>query len=147
MNTMRAVMISGVVGAIMLVVAPGSAAPAPAPGAPTINQLRHLRRVLIVSAPNARDAAFRSQMKILAVWKDQGQLRDITVVSIVGDEVAGASDTAVKLRHRLGLPAGVFATALIGKDGHLALKAMKPLASLELERTIDAMPMRRAGGR
>lgn len=114
---------------------------------PTVAQLRHIRRVLIVSAPSAQDTALRRQMQLLALWKDRGEARDITVVSIVGKRVKGAGDTASALRGRFGLTSHAFAVALIGKDGHLAVKGTTPLPTSELERTIDAMPMRQAGGR
>ncbi|NYD89522.1 DUF4174 domain-containing protein [Sphingomonas melonis] len=68
-------------------------------------------------------------------------------MTIVGDRVSGADDGAAALRKRYRLPAGGFVAILIGKDGGEKLRSAKPILPEVLAGTIDAMPMRRAGGR
>ncbi len=68
------------------------------------------------------------------------------MVEVIGDRVHGAGDTAPSLRRKFRLPAG-FTAILIGKDGGEKLRRAKPFPTALLERTIDAMPMRRAGRR
>jgi hypothetical protein len=45
------------------------------------------------------------------------------------------------------LPTNAFAVILIGKDGEIKMRQARPIAAAALETTIDAMPMRRGGGR
>ncbi|WP_302480229.1 DUF4174 domain-containing protein [Sphingomonas bacterium] len=45
------------------------------------------------------------------------------------------------------MPPGDFQVVLVGKDGHEALRRRGPLPIAALQKTIDAMPMRRAGRR
>ncbi|MEH3102588.1 MAG: DUF4174 domain-containing protein [Sphingomonas phyllosphaerae] len=73
--------------------------------------------------------------------------RDLKVIEIVGDKVRGVGDAALKLRARFRLPSNGFAALLIGKDGATKLRATRPISASELRKTIDAMPMRRRGGR
>ena len=113
---------------------------------PTIAQMKWERRVLIVAAPSAEDASLAEQRHILAGWKVNGDDRDLTVVEVVGGEVRGAGESAAALRRRYHLPAA-FTAILIGKDGGEKLRSAKPFPTAVLERTIDAMPMRRAGRR
>ena len=113
---------------------------------PTLAQMRWERRVLIVAAPSPQDPALAEQRRILSGWTAKGDERDLTVVEIVGDQVRGAGDTARTLRRKFRLPTG-FTAILIGKDGGEKLSSTKPFPTALLERTIDAMPMRRAGRR
>ena len=69
------------------------------------------------------------------------------MVEIIGDKVIGASDPADTLRRRYRLPTNAFAVILIGKDGEIKMRQARPIAAAALENTIDAMPMRRGGGR
>jgi hypothetical protein len=69
------------------------------------------------------------------------------MVDIIGDKVIGASDPADTLRRLYKLPANAFAVVLIGKDGEIKMRQALPVAAAALENTIDAMPMRRGGGR
>ena len=113
---------------------------------PTLAQMKWERRVLIVAAPSAHDPALAEQRRILGSWTAKGEERDLTIVEIVGDQVRGAGDTAPALRRKFRLPAG-FTAILIGKDGGEKLRSAKPFPTAVLERTIDAMPMRKAGQR
>jgi hypothetical protein len=73
--------------------------------------------------------------------------RDVSVVELVGDAAAGAADPAAALRATWQLPSQRFTVLLVGKDGHEALRRSAPVTAADLARTIDAMPMRRAGQR
>ncbi len=114
---------------------------------PTIDAWRWHRRVVLIAAPTARDAQAASQRRILSTWSRQGADRDVSLVEIDGERVTGVADTASALRRRYRLKPGTFAVLLIGKDGHVALRAARPIAAGTLEGTIDAMPMRKAGQR
>lgn len=114
---------------------------------PTIAAMKWHRRVLLVSAPAADDPALREQRRIVAGWKAQGDARDLSVVEVVDETVAGTSDNAATLRRRFRLPVSGFTAILIGKDGGAKLRSGIPVTAASLEATIDAMPMRRAGER
>ena len=104
------------------------------------------RRVVILSTPRAGDAQCLAQERALSQWRG-GDDRDVSLVRIEGDAVSGSSETAAELRDRYHLPAAIFSVALIGKDGHVALRSRTLLTGAELEAAIDAMPMRRSGQR
>jgi hypothetical protein len=106
---------------------------------PTLAQMRWERRVLIVAAPSPQDPSHLRE-------GGRGGERDLTIVEIVGDQVRGVGDSAPALRRKFRLPA-TFTAILIGKDGGEKLRSAHPFPAAVLERTIDAMPMRRAGRR
>ena len=120
-------------------------ASASAPG-PTMAEMQWHRRVVILSTPRAGDAQCLAQERALSQWRG-GDDRDVSLVRIEGDAVSGSSETAAELRDRYHLPAAIFSVALIGKDGHVALRSRTLLTGAELEAAIDAMPMRRSGQR
>ncbi len=113
----------------------------------TIAAMRDHRRIVLIAAPGQDDPALARQRAILAQWRAGADGRDVSVVEVAGIDVTGASDAAGTLRRRYRLDAAKFQVLLIGKDGHVALRAMEPVAAETLQRTIDAMPMRRAGER
>lgn len=113
----------------------------------SIDAMRHHRRILLVAAPGEKDPQLAEQRRLLAPWRAGAADRDLSVVELVGDHVTGATDAAPTLRRRYGLVPGRFAVLLIGKDGHVAQRSDRPMAADTLEKTIDAMPMRRAGER
>ncbi|MFD1950392.1 DUF4174 domain-containing protein [Sphingomonas arantia] len=113
----------------------------------TIAAMQWERRVLLVGASAADDAMLAEQRRVVARWKAEGEARDLSVVEVVGERVVGAADRAASLRRRYGLPASGFGAVLIGKDGGVKLRSSRPLSSAVLAKTIDAMPMRRSGGR
>ncbi|WP_375270936.1 DUF4174 domain-containing protein [Sphingomonas sp.] len=114
---------------------------------PSVAEMRWQRRVLVVAAPAAGDQALAAQREALLGWRQGARDRDVQVVELIGDRVTGARDTAAALRARLRLPLDRFALALIGKDGHVALRSGEPVSAEALQDRIDAMPMRRAGQR
>jgi hypothetical protein len=131
---------------VLLAVGPALAiGPAFASG-PTIAEMQWHRRVLIVSTPGADDAQFLAQNRALSQWTG-GDERDVSVVRIEGDTVSGSGETATALRNRYHFAAATFSVALIGKDGHVALRSQDALTGAQLEAVIDAMPMRRSGQR
>jgi hypothetical protein len=113
---------------------------------PTMTEMQWHRRVLIISTPGVDNPDFETQLQMLARWRG-GEDRDVTVVRIEGLAVAGSRETAKELRERYQLAAKNFSVALVGKDGHVALRSETPLSGAQLEGVIDAMPMRRAGQR
>lgn len=130
-------------GAVILAMSAASAVAGP----PTVASMQWQRRVLLVSSPDRADPRLEAQRRALNGWTDDARDRDVTVVRIVGDGVEGAADAAADLRRRYGLPGDRFAVVLIGKDGEVAVRSDRPVPSASLARTIDAMPMRRAGQR
>jgi len=102
--------------------------------------------VLLVSTADAEDPQFRAQQQALSDWTG-GDDRDVTVVRIERNLVFGAREGAGELRRRYRLPATSFAVALIGKDGHVAIRSPTALTGAQLQAAIDAMPMRKAGQR
>lgn len=114
---------------------------------PSVAAMQWDRRVLIVAAPSADDPNLVEQRRTLAAWRAEAERRDLSVVEVLGDRVTGATDAAASLRRAYRLPADGFAVVLLGKDGGVKRRATGPLAAADLARTIDAMPMRRAGGR
>lgn len=114
---------------------------------PSIAAMKWERRVLLVCAPNVADPALIRQRRFMADWQSGANERDVTVVEIIGEKVTGAGDPATTLRRRYALPTHGFAVILIGKDGGIKLRQPGPIPVSTLEKTIDAMPMRRGGGR
>jgi len=119
---------------------------AAAPSDPTMSEMQWHRRVLIVSTPRRDNPQFLAQLRALSQWTGDGD-RDVSVLRIEGDAVSGTRESAKQLRERYGLTSAVFSVALVGKDGHVALRSQVPLTGAQLEATIDAMPMRKAGQR
>lgn len=130
-------------GMIFALLAAASLSATPA----TVGELRWQKRVLLVSAPGTGDPMLHEQRRILDRWRDAARDRDLVVVEIVADRVTGAADAAAALRGRYRLPGTGFGVALIGKDGTTKLRAARPIPAAMLAETIDAMPMRRDGGR
>ncbi len=113
---------------------------------PTMAEMQWHRRVLIICTPNATDSRFIAQQRALSQWTG-GADRDVSVVRIEGNSVSGSREAAPELRDRYSLPATTFTVALVGKDGHVALRSHSVLTGRQLESVIDAMPMRRSGQR
>jgi hypothetical protein len=101
------------------------------------------RRVVVLSAPSAVDAALQEQQQMVAFWAGAAE-RDVDIVQIVGDSLIGAADPASTVRARFGLPPDRFMVVLVGKDGHVALRSNRPVSAATLAARIDAMPIRKA---
>ena len=102
--------------------------------------------MVLISAADSRDPAVARQRQALAHWTG-AESRDVSVIEIIGDTVVGSADGAASLRRLYDLTDVGFTVLLIGKDGHVALRSRRPLSGSTLAAAIDAMPMRRAGGR
>ena len=119
---------------------PAVVAPAPAP---SLDQQRGRRRVVLVFAPSAQDARMRYQVSELHRLTAGPDTRDLLLVTVAGDRVEGASDASAALRDRFHVVLGGYRTFLIGKDGHRVLTSSAPIPAEEIARTVDAMPMRK----
>jgi len=95
-------------------------------------------RVLVLAAPDGRDARLVAQRQALASARAGSAERDLVTV-----EAVGQTAEAVAIRKTLGLPADAFRAVLVGKDGGAKLTASEPIPPQRLFSTIDAMPMRR----
>jgi hypothetical protein len=116
--------------------------------APTaVADMRWQNRVLLIAAPSADDPGVIGQRKALAGWDAEARDRDLAIVTVLGDRVTGATDSAAALRKRHRLPTGRFVAILIGKDGGEKMRSYKPIPADTLATVIDAMPMRRTGQR
>jgi hypothetical protein len=129
------------VTAMLGVVFATSAAPA------SMDAMRWGRRIVLLASPSPTDPRALEQRRSLSAWRREVAARDVTLVQISGSRVIGASDTSEALRRRYHLEPGAFQVLLLGKDGHVALRSAQPVSMETLRGTIDAMPMRRAGGR
>jgi hypothetical protein len=125
-------------------IAVGATAAGAAPA--SIDAMRWHRRILVVASPAADDPRAQAQRRIVAGWTGADD-RDVSLVEVSGARVTGAGDTASSLVKRYRLRPGRFQVLLIGKDGTVALRSGRPVSAQRLQGTIDAMPMRRDGGR
>jgi hypothetical protein len=120
--------------------------------AETLAGLRWEKRVVIVFAA-AGDGRLGEQRGILLQHKASLADRDLLVFAVVDDRLEPiygkppAGETAAELRQRFAVADGApFVALLIGKDGGVKWQGERPIGSAELNRIIDAMPMRRNGG-
>ena len=104
--------------------------------------MRGQERPLLLFAPPGDDRAARQQAIATSHTKAFAE-RDIRLITIAGDTVAGAGDDASTLRRRYRVARDAFAMILIGKDGGEKLRSADPIPAERLFATIDAMPMRR----
>lgn len=101
-------------------------------------------RVLLVFAPTDKDSSYVEQGKLWQGEKAGFDERQLVVVPVLADKKMAAGDTPVALEKKYGIDAKTFAVVLLGKDGHDAYRAAKPVKAAALYEVIDAMPMRRA---
>ncbi|HTG39896.1 DUF4174 domain-containing protein [Sphingomonas sp.] len=99
-------------------------------------------RVVMVFAPARDDSRLRRQQALLREARSALDDRDVHVIEVVGDTVAGAHDYATALRQRYAVQARAFGVLLIGRDGGVKLRAEDAVPVERLNTTIDAMPMR-----
>lgn len=111
----------------------------------SVVEMRHHHRLLVIAAPAATDRQAQQQIAALAARQEPLAARDVVIVTILADRVAGARDSAAALRRIWSLPRDRFTVLLIGKDGHEALRQTDPITPATVIAAIDAMPMRRAG--
>ena len=116
--------------------------PKPACLAQTIRASHWKQRVLLVAAPNAENADFKTQKALLAGQKQALAARDFRVLDVLYDQLATADKQF--LTQKMGLNPLTFAAVLIGKDGGVKKQSSRPIAPADLFGTVDEMPMRRA---
>jgi hypothetical protein len=104
---------------------------------------RDKNRVLLVFAPTAQDPAYVEQLKLWKNEKAQFEDRQLVVVPLLADAKPAESAPPITLARKYGVEPKNFAVILIGKDGHDAFRASKPVKAEALYGVIDAMPMRR----
>ena len=126
-----------------------SAVRAQTPPAPekTLAQYRDKNRVLLVFAPTAQDAAYLEQTRLWKNEKSGFEDRQLVVVPVLADarpvDPATGSPAPAVLEKKFGVDPKSFAVVLLGKDGHDAYHAVRPVKPEALYGAIDAMPMRR----
>ena len=101
---------------------------------------RWQKRVLLLCAPTADDAALRRQQELLAPARTGLAERDLLVQEVVMTKLAAADQRY--LTQRFGVQTGTFTVVLIGKDGGVKRRETQPTPPNNLFSTIDAMPMR-----
>ena len=115
----------------------------------TLQQLRDTTRPLLIFAPKPDDPQLEIQLRTLQQHASEAADRQIVPLAITSE---GPSPTDAHLsnadgdaaRRRFHVTPGEFTVILIGKDGGEKLRSKKPFNMDKLNRTIDAMPMRRA---
>lgn len=116
--------------------------PRPRPLEQTLRTSRWKKRVLLIAAPNAEQADFKTQKALLAPQQDALAERDFLVLEVLYDQLS-AADRAF-LGQKIGIQPPQFAAVLIGKDGGVKEKSNRPISPDDLFGTVDKMPMRRA---
>ena len=127
-------MVASLLPAALVLAAPQASAP--------VDAMRWEERVLLVFAPQERDAGLSKQRKNVGADGDGFRDRELRVVEVVGESVAGARDYAPRLRQRYRIASDEFAAVLVGKDGTVKLRTNRPIDTAQLFTTIDSMPMR-----
>jgi hypothetical protein len=131
--------------------------PARSPAQQTLSALVDRNRVLLVFAPDALDRRFGEQMDSFAHHAADFTSRDLVLIPIVPDSgLPSASpilrelrpplvhdDEKITFRKRFHIQPGGFAVILLGKDGGEKLRTTTPITMARINRTIDAMPMRK----
>ncbi len=116
----------------------------PEPADKPLTAYRDKNRVLLVFAPDEKDVACVAQGKLWQGEKAGFAERQLVVVPVLADAKTAAGDTPAALAKKYGVDPKAFAVVLLGKDGHDAYRAPKPVEAETLYEVIDAMPMRRA---
>ena len=104
---------------------------------------RDKNRVLLVFAPSEKGSAYAEQSRLWQSEKAGFEERQLVVVPVLTDAAKAAGDTPAALQKKYGVDAKKFAVVLLGKDGHDAYRASKPVKGEALYDVIDAMPMRK----
>jgi hypothetical protein len=99
-------------------------------------------RLVVVFAPARNDANLIRQQALLRQSRAALHERDVHVIEVIGDSVAGAHDYAAALRQRYGVASARFGVVLVGRDGGVKLRSAEAVVPRLIERTIDTMPMR-----
>ena len=127
-------MVASLLPAALVLAAPQASAP--------VDAMRWEERVLLVFAPQERDAALSKQRKIVGADGDGFRDRELRIVEVVGDSVAAVAGRSRVRRQRYRIASDEFAAVLVGKDGTVKLRTNRPIDTAQLFTTIDSMPMR-----
>lgn len=95
---------------------------------------RYKNRLLVILAPNAADADYRSQTAQAQENAEGFRDRDLIILS--------ETEPDGELHRQFKLSGTSFRVLLIGKDGHVVVTESNPIKSGRLFALIDAMPMR-----
>jgi hypothetical protein len=113
-------------------------------------------RVLLVFAPNDEDPRYQQQLTSLNHYAAEVKERDLIILPVLIDPGPPITPNTMRVTFGPGLPEQEqmlarrrfkvgpteFTALLVGKDGGEKLRSHQPLSIEELNRTIDAMPMR-----
>ncbi|WP_046243455.1 DUF4174 domain-containing protein [Hymenobacter terrenus] len=116
-------------------------APHPSSLEQTLRASRWKKRVLLVAAPTTDHPDFRQQKALLASNKAELAARDFLILDVLYDKLSPADKEFLVQKIGIRLPS--FAAVLIGKDGGVKEKSLRPIAPQALFNTVDKMPMRR----
>ena len=114
-----------------------------------LSQYHNRNRLLFVFAPNDKDTRYMQQFSRFAGKADGFKERDLIRFDIFEKGASRRDGTALSpgegdaLRQRFAIAKGQFRTLLVGKDGHTAYSASRPISASQLFGLIDSMPMRR----
>ncbi|MBO2012695.1 DUF4174 domain-containing protein [Hymenobacter negativus] len=115
--------------------------PKPMPLEKTLRESRWKKRVLLIAAPNAEQADFKTQKALLAATKEELAERDFLVLELLYDHLS--ADDREFLTRKMEIQSPAFSVVLIGKDGGVKEKSSRPISPAALFETVDKMPMRR----
>lgn len=101
---------------------------------------RWQKRVLLLCAPTATDAALLRQRQLLAPARADLDARDLLVQEVLLNQLSPADRKY--LTEKLRVSTTGFTALLIGKDGGAKRRETEPVAPASLFSTIDVMPMR-----
>ena len=123
----------------------------------TLSTLVDRNRVLLLFAPTALDGRYCQQLDAFEHHEADLRNRDVVVIPLI--QQAGprnlspalrtlqppriSDDEQLTIRRRFHIAATEFAVILLGKDGGEKLRSTTPITIARLNRTIDAMPMRK----
>jgi hypothetical protein len=114
--------------------------PASTPLATLLKTSRWQKRVLLLCAPTATDAALLRQRQLLASARPELDARDLLVHEVLLDNLSAADKKYVT--ETLRTSRASFTVLLIGKDGGVKRRETEPTTPNSLFKTIDVMPMR-----
>lgn len=115
--------------------------PKPMPLEQTLREYRWKNRVLLLAAPTAEQADFKTQKALLNAEKAGMAARGFVVLAVFYNELAAPDQQF--LANKIGVSPPKFAAVLIGKDGGVKELSRHPISPADLFGTVDKMPMRR----
>ncbi|WP_340104245.1 DUF4174 domain-containing protein [Rhodohalobacter sp. 8-1] len=114
----------------------------------SLNQFQWENRIIVMFAKHSKSESYQRQMNEFAFHSEELRDRDLVLISVFEGECATleneiiSDESANSIRSRLSPPDNSYSIFLIGKDGGVKLKQDEFLATDELFRVIDRMPMR-----